>query len=108
MEGGEMKKMRIVLSNKQFTMLRLLESRRVISEEEASTYLQPTYSSMVRRGYLVYDDGKFERTPKAIEAIKSFENAELYRKSNLGNLSDWLEKYVRRQSRVQVMKKGAA
>lgn len=97
--------MAMVLSANQYTMLKSIKAHPgAYSRTEASEYLQPTYSSMVRRGYLVYDkrDGGFIITPTANAAILEFENAQIHRQSTLrgsGELSNFLESYIDRQIR---------
>ncbi len=94
--------MRVVLSNKQYVMLRLILQRKGFSRQEAGEYLQTTYTSMVKRGYLVYngeEEEGFKITPLARGAMAAFENADVSRANISERLSQFLESYVARSAR---------
>ncbi len=94
--------MRLVLSPYQYNMLRLIRTRKHFSREEAAEYLQPTFTSMVKRGYLVWngkEDG-FCIAPAANLAMNDFESAEIHRRNAKTTLSQFLESYVSRHTRA--------
>lgn len=96
--------MRITLSSKQYTMLKEIRKHRVFSLEAAALYLQPTFTSMARRGYLTTDydgDGNtvFLLGPQALSALVKFEADTILRANESSNLSAWLDNYVKRSQR---------
>ncbi len=98
------------LSNHQYPMLRLLLNKGSFTREEAGEYLQPTFTSMVKRGYLTYDcEQGFCATPAARAAKIEFEQGDITRQHPRAELSEFLEQYVARSSRkirrIRVMKR---
>ncbi len=96
--------MRITLSSMQYTMLRIVKQQKVFNMKEAALYRQPTYSSMVRRGYLVTEqdsegDVVFKVTPAAGAALSQFDSEDVYRQRESASLSKFLERYVHRSQR---------
>ncbi len=96
--------MRITLSSMQYTMLKEIKRERVFSLSQAAQYKQPTYTSMVGRGYLVTDTDKegntiFTVTTKASAAMLQFEADDILRSRASSNLSAWLDNYVKRSQR---------
>ncbi len=101
--------MRITMSSKQYTMLQLVLKQRVFTQVDATSYLQPTFSSMARRGWLATEldsSGEiiFTATPQATNDVAQFKSEDVYRTNQSGSLSRWLDGYVKRSQR----RKGAA
>ncbi len=92
--------MRIILSSKQYTMLQLVLKQGTFSQEDAATYLQPTFGSMAQRGYLSADveNGAvvFKVTPAAHAAMAQYKNDVVFRTIESSSLSKWLDGYVKR------------
>jgi len=103
--------MRITMSSKQYTMLQLILKEERYSQGEAAQYLQPTFTSCVKRGWLatvLTNQGEviFEVTAAARAAMVQFKNDTVLRSFSSTALSTWLDNYVKRS--LKRTHKGAA
>jgi len=103
--------MRITMSSKQYTMLQLILKEEVYSQGDAALYLQPTFTSCVKRGWLATElDAKgeviFKITPAARATMAQFKSDTVLRTINSTALSTWLDGYVKRS--LKRTHKGAA
>lgn len=96
---------RVILSSKQYNMLRICLNERVLTQDAATKYLQPTFTSMARRGYLATQlngktgDVEFYATSQAKAAMMQFENSDVMRTNTSSSLSEFLTRYVKRSIR---------
>ncbi len=102
----ELKRYRYMLSPMQYNMLRVVLQEKTFSLDEAALYLQPTFSSMARRGYLEprhQADGSTTLvvTSLAKEAMGAYENQNLMRTYESSTLSQFLNQYIKRTTRRQ-------
>jgi cobyrinic acid a,c-diamide synthase len=94
--------MRVTLSSKQYNMLRLLKAQKTLTQEQAALYLQPTLTSMAKRGYMTADHTingvEFHVSQEAAAALAKFESDDVLRSRESSSLSSFLEKYVHRSA----------
>lgn len=89
------------LSPLGYNLLRIVNQKEEFTIDEAAEYLQTTYNSMVKRGYLKYEivKGKeqvFRRTSLAKEALAAYLNRDVHRANANSSLSQYLEGLIKK------------
>lgn len=86
---------RVLLSNLQYTMLRLIADG--VSLRDVGSYRQDTFSSLIRRTppLATYRRGQFRLTREGRDALAAFESSDVSRKRPSTVLSKFLDSYLR-------------